>query len=97
MVDKTYTRKISSEEAREGYILILKNRLNYFPPSGKRFLLTSGETVKRVTVESYPCTCVGPDKPHEHYYIRWPGLRKGSHVQIDRDSEVPGGYILRQS
>lgn len=97
MAGKTYTRKVLSKEAKEGYILILKNQLSYFPPLRKRFLLTSGEKVKRVAVESYSCTCVGPDKPHEHYFIRWPGLRKGTHLQIDRDSEAPGRYILKQS
>jgi len=97
MAGKTYARKVSSEEAREGYILILKNWLNYFPPLRNRFLLTSGETVKRVAVESYPCTCVGPDKPHEHYFIRWTGLRKGVSIQIDRDTKAPGRYVLKQS
>ncbi|MEW6142587.1 MAG: hypothetical protein AB1597_05435 [Chloroflexota bacterium] len=97
MTGKTYTRKVSSEEVREGHILILKNWLGYFPPLHQKFLLTSGNTVRRVAIESYPCTCVGPDKPHEHYFIRWPGLKKGICIQIDMDSKSPGRYVLKES
>jgi hypothetical protein len=96
MAGKTYTRKLSSEEARENYILILKKRLNYFPPLHRKFLMTSGGTARKVAVESYPCTCVGPGKPHQHYFVRWPGLKKGSRIQIDRVAGEPGRYILRQ-
>ena len=34
-----YRRRISSEEAREGYLLIEKARLTYFPKPGQPFTL----------------------------------------------------------
>jgi hypothetical protein len=91
---KIYQRKISSEEAREGYILVLKNWLPFFPGVGELFEVDARGTVRKVRVESYPCTCRGLDKPHEHYFIRWPGLQAGDWVEITKD---PGGngYGLR--
>jgi len=78
MADKSYQRKISSEEAWEGYILVLKGRLGFLPPVGEGFVLAG----RRVRIEAVPCTCRGPEKPHEHYRIPWPGLAQGSTVRI---------------
>ena len=46
-------------------------------------------------VESYPCTCRGPDRPHEHYFISWEGLESGDKVEIIKDSEKEGKYKLQ--
>jgi hypothetical protein len=92
-----YNRKISSEEASEGYILVLKNKLNFFPSIGKQFTMVYSNQKKKVKVESYPCTCQGPDLPHEHYFIRWKGLKAKESVEIEKDSRKEGRYVLSKS
>ena len=92
MTNITYNRKISSKEARKGFIFILKNKLTLFPAVGSEFTLTENNSSKDVKVESYPCICRGPDKPHEHYFIRWEGLNTGDMIEIDKKGE---NYILK--
>ena len=87
-----YVRKISTKEAQEGYIFILKNKLSLFPPLHEEFNLTPNNSPRKVMVESYSCSCRGPDKPHEHYFIRWAGLKSGDKVKIIKDSE---DYIIQ--
>jgi len=89
-----YSRKVSSEEAREGYLLVLKNKLHLFPPLGKRFDLLQNDVVDKARVESYRCTCRGPELPHEHYFIRWKGLRPKDRVEIREDPERLGRYLV---
>ena len=90
-----YSRKISSTEAQEDFIFILKNRLSFFPPLGTNFKLSDGNISREVMIESYPCTCRGPDRPHEHYFISWEGLEDGNKVEIIKDSEKEGKYKLQ--
>ena len=78
----TYSRKVSAEEEREGYLMVLKDRLSFFPPLRESFALEIDGTERVATVDSYRCECRGPDKPHEHYFLRLPGLRKGEQVSI---------------
>lgn len=88
----TYDRKISSEEAREGYVLVDKSRLSFFPRVGQQFQLKFGATQRAAAVEARACACRGPEKPHEHYFIRVEGLPKGSRWSISR---YGGGYWLQ--
>ena len=90
-----YTRKISSEEAREGYVLVVKSRLSFFPPLGNTFQLIHDHKRSRARVESYRCTCRGPALPHEHYFIRWKGLKDGDRIEIREDAKKLGRYIIR--
>jgi hypothetical protein len=92
---ETYSRNVSSEEAREGYLLVLKNRLQLFPPLGKTFEFVQNDIVGKARVESYRCTCRGPELPHEHYFIRWKGLRPKDRVEIREDPERQGRYVVR--
>jgi hypothetical protein len=92
--DERYTRKISAEEAKKGYIFILKDNLSFFPPRGKPFTLCAHEQEKKVFMESYRCTCRGPQLPHEHYFIRWDGVRFGERITITRDEKVAERYNL---
>lgn len=92
--DEDYSRRISSEEAKKGYIFILRYKLSFFPPRGKPLTLCTGDAEKRVTVESYHCTCRGPQLPHDHYFIRWEGLRFGEKISITRDKKVADRYCL---
>jgi hypothetical protein len=82
-----YTRKISSKEAEEGFIFILKNKLNFFPTLGTVFKLQHDGLITEAEVESYPCTCRGPERPHEHYFIQFNGLIKDDTVKIYKDEK----------
>jgi hypothetical protein len=96
MSSKTmYSRKISSKEANNDFIFILKNKLSFFPPLGEVFELKSENSSCNVRVESYPCTCRGPDLPHEHYFIRWEGLEPGDKLEIKRNSSKNDEYLLK--
>ena len=90
-----YARKISSEEAREGYVMVEKNRLTFFPPLGKTFELIRDDERGRARVESYRCTCRGPDLPHEHYFIRWKGLKSGDRIEIRKDPNKLDRYFSK--
>lgn len=87
MAKSAYSRKISSKEASENFIFILKSRLSFFPTYGEKFELADGDLSREVKVESYPCTCRGPEKPHEHYFICWEGLEAGDKLEITKSSD----------
>ena len=92
--EKRFSRKISAEEAKKRYIFILKDQLSFFPPRGKSFTLCAGEQEKKVFVESYPCTCRGPELPHDHYFVRWDGVRFGEKITIAKDEKLADKYHL---
>jgi hypothetical protein len=99
-----YSRKVSSEEAHEGYIMVLKNKLAFFGGVGASLAIAAGESVHKVRVDAYDCTCVGLDKPHQHYFIRWPGLKARDRVEIEKTSGdryalrvLPGERARRQA
>ena len=53
MSSKTmYSRKISSKEANNDFIFILKNKLSIFPPLGEVFELKTENSSCKVQVES---------------------------------------------
>jgi hypothetical protein len=90
----SYTKKISSEEEREGYFLVLKNKLSAFPPKGEKFNLVSNSIQRNVSVESYHCQCRGPELPHEHYFVKWSGLKQGQKVVVSKNSPNEDEYQL---
>jgi len=92
---KVYYRKISAKESKENFIFILKGQLSFFPPIGNKFEFVYEGISKLVRVESYPCTCRGPDLPHEHYFIRWDNLNHGEEVVISNDPENENKYNLQ--
>lgn len=96
MKNTVYSRKISAKESQEGYIFILKGKLNFFPKLGDKFKLVNGELIREVSVEEYPCTCRGLDLPHEHYFIRWEGLNVGNRIKIIKESEEEDKYRLQK-
>ena len=89
-----YSRNVSSEEARQGYLMVLKDRLGFFPPPGETFDLTVAGLTRKARIESYPCACRGPELPHEHYFIRVEGLKHGQRVAVRRSHEKTSGYAL---
>ena len=90
-----YSRKISSEEEKENYVMVFKDKLSFFPTAGRTFELYQGPALKHVKVESYRCTCRGPESPHEHYFIAWKGLKAGDTVIIKKDPKKAAGYTLQ--
>jgi hypothetical protein len=46
-------------------------------------------------LESYSCTCRGPELPHEHYFIKWDGLRAGAKVEIEKNLFKTNEYHLK--
>ncbi|MFH1788747.1 MAG: hypothetical protein ABH834_05160 [Candidatus Altiarchaeota archaeon] len=87
-----YSKKISSEEARCGFILILKDKRKMFPESGKRFELNHHGNKFPVVVDEIACECVGPEKPHVHFHLHIPvKLSKGDFASI---KEEDGSYVL---
>ena len=92
---RVYSRKISSKEADNDFIFILKNKLSIFPELGEKFELEDDNLSKKIKVEYYPCTCRGPDRPHKHYFIRWEGLESGDRIEIIKSSEKENKYNLK--
>ena len=66
---ETYRRKISAEESRERYILILKNTLDLFPKFGKAFTLKVADTEIEMFLEPVEVWSMGPKKPRYDYRI----------------------------
>lgn len=81
MSNRVYRRKLSKEESQEKFVLITKDRWNYFPPPGEPFSLHWGDKEFTLQIEAIPCQCVG--QPHFHYHLSleelvpplnlWPG------------------------
>jgi hypothetical protein len=90
----TYERKISSEEAKQGYFFVLKNKLSFFPHIGSPFAVKFGTKKKKAVVESYHCECQGPEEPHEHYFVKWSGLAKGDHIVVKKHSGKQNLYSI---
>ncbi len=89
-----FVRRISSEEVKKGYVFVLKDKLDFFPGIGKPFELKSDTKKKEARVETYRCTCRGPELPHDHYFIRWEGLRFGDKVAIEKDEKAENKYEI---
>ena len=64
-----YRRKISGEEAKERYILIVKGGLDFFPKLGKPFTLKVKDKKYKTYLESFDVWTMGPKKPKHHYKI----------------------------
>jgi len=89
-----FARKVSAEEVKKGYIFVLKDKLSFFPAAGKPFDLHSDKVEKKASVESYHCTCRGPQLPHDHYFIRWEGLKFGDRITIVKDKKAENTYQI---
>jgi len=98
---KEYRKKISREEENQGKILILKNDLKKFPPIGELFDLKFGKTISKAKIISTRCSCVGPDKPHEHYYLESEAIMKALKGRVGKfaliTEETKGSYSLKIS
>ncbi|TMI43711.1 hypothetical protein E6H19_09040 [Candidatus Bathyarchaeota archaeon] len=90
-----YSKKITSEEEQGGYVIVLKDRLSFFPTLGRRFQMIQNGRSRRAMVESYPCSCRGPEFPHSHFFIRVKALKSGDRVTIRKDSKSGPRYLLQ--
>jgi len=90
-----YQRTVSEEEAREGYVFVLKESLGFFPALGRQFEVQMGGRIRQCMLEARACQCRGPEKPHDHYFFRWEALRRGDAVVVQRDSKKANRYHLQ--
>jgi hypothetical protein len=67
--EKTYSRKISQDEAMGRYIMIMKDELDFFPKPGAPFQIQIGRKKIDTHIRTIDCWCQGPNKPHMHYRI----------------------------
>lgn len=77
-----YRRKISKEEADEGYILITKEALKMFPEKDRKFYLVENKKETPAKIRAVSCICMGPEQPHQHYHLVYGPLTKGETVII---------------
>ena len=76
------TARIAKSTCPNAYVV-----LGGYHPTFTYTELLKNDLTMEVKVDSYPCTCRGPEKPHEHYFIRWTGLEAGDKIEIIKDSE----------
>lgn len=88
-----YRRKVSAEEVQEGFIMVLKDSLKFFPKIDKPFKVKIDNEEFETMVEAYDCWCMGPRKPHMHYKIpirkfqaKFP-IHRGSTVTFTRTGD----------
>jgi len=94
-IKDVYSKKITSEEEQGGYVIVLKDRLTFFPTLGRRFQMIQNGRSRRAVVESYPCTCRGPGLPHSHFFVRVKAVRSGDRVTIRKDSKSGTRFLLQ--
>ena len=95
MNSDVYSRTISEEEAAEGYFMVLKDQLGFFPIGGSAFELSQGASNWTAKVESRPCTCRGNDKPHWHFFVRYDGIKAGDRITIRKDTRKSNRYMMQ--
>jgi len=66
---EVYRRKISAEEAKERFILILKNSVDFFPKLRKPFTLKVADKEIEMYLEPSEVWNMGPKKPRYEYRI----------------------------
>lgn len=88
-----YKRKVSPEEVKDRYIMILKNGLEIFPKVGKPFKLKVNDTEIETYIETMERWSMGPKKPQiiykidaEKFWDNFP-LQFGKTVTIKKESD----------
>lgn len=99
MANIIYSRRLSTTEIKEGFILILKGKVKFFPEVGKTFRLRFGGKEYKTSVKAIDCTCQGPDKPHVHWHLdaqTFARLLRGSRPQVTISRLNEETYELNQ-
>jgi hypothetical protein len=78
MTEKTvrYVRKLSGDEANQGYIMVMKESLKLFPKPKINFKMKVNDSLFDSQIKVVDCWCQGPKKPHVHYRIDLNAFRK---------------------
>jgi hypothetical protein len=93
---KPYRRKLSSEDADTGSILIEKRVWRAFPPPMTEFPVHVAGTRFATRIVAEDCACVPP--PHEHYHLEAGHFRhlldfkRGAPIEIVPEGS---GFIVR--
>ena len=89
---KPYRRKLSSEDASTGAILITKDRWRAFPPPMEEFTAKVGRRRFATRLAPEDCVCVPPAHQHMHLEAaHFSGLldfSRGAVVEIDGEGGV---------
>ena len=64
-----YRRKVSAEEVQEGFILVLKDNLEFFPKIDTPFKLSIDNEKHEAVLKAHDVWSVGPRKPQMQYRI----------------------------
>lgn len=93
---KPYRRKLSSEDAATGSILIEKRVWRAFPPPMTEFDVDVAGARFATRIVAEDCACVPP--PHQHYHLEAGHFRdlldfaRGSVIEIDAGD---AGFVVR--
>jgi hypothetical protein len=66
----TYETFLSDGEVKSKKIIVTKQALKIFPKPWKDFQMAFKKENFTLHIESESCTCMGPQKPHNHYWLR---------------------------
>ena len=86
-----FSRKISIDEEQKNAVLVDKSKLKQFPDLGKEFKIKVGKRMVSAHVNAVSCTCVGPEKPHENYYLHFFSslqFKKGQKVSVSKGKKA---------
>lgn len=89
----TFETSLSASEVADKKIIITKQALKVFPKPWKDFQLTIGKESFTTHIESESCTCMGPQKPHDHYWLRDDKVKNliswkaGLHLKFEKVNE----------
>lgn len=95
-----YKRKLSTTEVKEGFILILKDKVKLFPDAGKGFTLRFEGKEFKTKVEAIDGTCQGPEYPHRHWHIDahgFIGLLRPPRPEVTIKKIANGLYEMEES
>lgn len=71
-----YTRRLSGEEIKGRFIMVMKKDLKFFPKIGTDFKLKVNDREFETRIDAVECWCMGPRKPHSHYHIKYDHIRE---------------------
>lgn len=89
-----YKRRISGEEEKGNFILVLKNVLAQFPNINEEFSIKFKGREFPCKIVAVSCECMGADKPHVHYYLACRGIKLERSDRITIEKKPDGEFYL---
>jgi hypothetical protein len=83
-------RTVSRKTPGDGRLEITKGAAARLRGLGSDIRIDVGGTHTTATLAAMTCTCRGAEKPHEHYFIESPALKRltpGSEVDLELEGE----------